>query len=488
MKSMKSIIKIFMIASAFWLVSCENLSDFNIDPNNSSTARPQEVLTSALGYTAFVMDAQYNDQAFLWGQYWTWGTGVSLGQDARYVQEPRNANQAWARSYSDALADIGFLKKTDNAAFNGIGKTLEVFIYQYLVDHFGDVPYSQAIQGAIEDGSVLAPQYDDDAAIYPQLVTALDDAISDLNAALGDQILATSVGAEDLIYGGDLNQWVKFANSLKLRVLMRMSDVNNVSAQVQELIANGTFIETSADIAEVPFTGVTGSENPMFAWEESGIGLFYKAATTVTDVQDELNDPRKFYVYKEAVNFPGEIRAGAQNEIALCFTCVDEDWSDPADVAYGAGVPTIFMSDWETWFLRAEAAVKFGTADDATAAFVNGIAANFAYIGAPDGAAYGASLNFGAQSSDIQINMIGVQKWLAMNGLQEAEGWIEARRFDTPENPIFTGASGIYQDPLQSALQPRQFPVRWVYPESEVTLNVNAPAQSTILTKVFWDR
>jgi len=475
-----------MITLAFWFVSCENLSDLNIDPNNSSSARPQEVLTSTLGYIAFIMDSQYNDAAFLWGQYWTWGAGVSLGDEARYIQIPSNTNQAWARSYSDALADIKFLKGVENTAFNGIGKVLEVFVYQYLVDHFGDVPYTDAIKGAIADGSVLAPTYDDDAAIYPQLLTSIDDALVDLRAAEADPVIV--VGTEDLVYSGDLASWIKFANSLKLRVLMRMSDVSDVAAQVRAVVAEGNFIETADEIAEVPFSGATGSENPMFAWEESGIGLFYKAATTVTDVQDALNDPRKFFTYIPAVAHPGEIRAADQNEIALIFTAEDKDWSDPSPVTYGAGVPTIFMSNWETWFLRAEAAVRFGTADDAATAFTNAIDANFTYLGAPDAASYTANLGFGAASDAEKINMIGVQKWLSMNGLQEAEGWIEARRFDTPENPIFYGPNGIFQTPIQSALGDRVFPVRWLYPESEQTLNSNAPPQSSITTKVFWDR
>ncbi len=470
-----------MITLTFWLVSCNNISEFNVDPNNSATARPQEVLTSALGYIAFIMDAQYNDNAFLWGQYWTWGTGVSLGDDARYIQLANAGNQAWARSYSDALADIKFLKEVDNRAYNGIAKTLEVFVYQYLVDHFGDVPYSQAVQGAIEDGSILAPAYDDDAAIYPQLVTALDDALVDLNAS------SAAVGTEDLIYSGDLNSWMKFANSLKLRVLLRMSDVNDVALQVNATVAAGEFIETADEIAEVPFTGASGSENPMYAWEESGIGLFYKAATTVTNVMDELNDPRKFYFYDEAVNFPGEIRAADQNQIALDFGAVSPDWSDPSAVTYGAGVPTIFMSNWETWFLRAEAAVKYGTSDDATTAFANAIAANFAYIGAPGADEFIAGLGFATASNQDKINILAVQKWISMTGLQEAEGWIEARRFDTPTNPVFSGPTGVYQTPLQSSLPDKVFPNRWLYPESEQTLNPKAPNQEAVTGKVFWD-
>ncbi|HXR79858.1 MAG TPA: SusD/RagB family nutrient-binding outer membrane lipoprotein [Saprospiraceae bacterium] len=479
---MKSIIKVCMITLTCWLVSCDNLSEINIDPNNPSSARPQEVLTSAEGYITFIMDSQFNDNAFLWGQYWTWGPGVSLGDVARYIQLPTEGNQAWARSYSDALADIKFLKKADNAGFRGMAKVLEVYVYQYLVDHFGDIPYTDAIKGAIEDGSILAPTYDDDATIYPKLVTTLDEAIVDLSSP------SQAIGTEDMIYAGDLSKWIKFANSLKLRVLMRMSDVNDVSAQVIETVATGQFIESGDEIAQVAFTGASGSENPMFAWEEASIGLFYKAASTVTAVQDESADPRKFALYKEAEAFPDSIVSAYQNEIALNFTAEDKDWSDPADIAYGAAVSTILMSDWETWFLRAEAAVKFGTADDAATSFDNAIVANFDFLGVADGATYAANLGFAGNSDQGKINTIGVQKWLSMNGLQEAEGWIEARRFDTPENPIFSGTNGIYQTPIQSALPDHVFPSRWLYPESEQTLNPNARPQASITDKVFWDR
>jgi hypothetical protein len=474
-----------MITLTFWLVSCNNISEFNVDPNNSATARPQEVLTSALGYIAFVMDAQYNDNAFLWGQFWTWGTGVSLGDDARYIQLANTGNQAWARSYSDALADLKFLRGVDHDGYNGVAKTLEVFVYQYLVDHFGDVPYSQAVKGAIEDGSILSPAYDDDAAIYPQLVTALDDALVDLRAAQGNTTI--SIGSEDLIYGGDLAKWIKFANSLKLRVLMRMSDVNDVAEQVKTLVAAGDFIETADEIAEVPFSGASGSENPMYAWEESGIGLFYKAASTVTDVMDKTFDPRKYYFYDEAVNFPGVIKSADQNQIALDFTAVDPDWSDPAAITYAAGVSTIFMSNWETWFLRSEAAIKFGTSDNATATFASAVGANFDYLGTPGVDDFLVGLGFAAGSDQEKINILAVQKWISMTGLQEAEGWIEARRFDTPTNPIFSGANGVFQTPLQSSLPDRVFPNRWLYPESEQTLNPNSPNQVAITDKVFWD-
>ncbi len=487
MKSnMKRIITFAMISMAFWLASCDNLSDLNIDPNNSSTARPKEVLTSATAYIAFIMDSQYNDNAYLWAQYLTWGTGVAVSNGARYVQLASYPNQAWARSYSDALADISFLKKSGHRGYKGMAKVLEAFVYQYLVDHFGDVPYSNAIKGAIEDGSVLAPSYDDDAVIYPQLVTTLTAAIADLEVALNDP--AVIIGSEDLIYNGDLQQWIRFANSLKLRILMRMSDVVQVGDQVKELVAEQNFLESGSDIAQVAFSGDAGSENPMYAWNEYGIPYFYKAASTLTDVMNEFNDPRAYLLFKEAVNFPGEIRPAGQNQLPADFTAVSEDYSDVADVQYGPGVATIFMSPWEVWFLRAEAAVKFGTVDDATVAFTNAVTSHFDYLGASGADVFIPALGFEAGSTHDKINLIAVQKWISMAGLQEAEGWIETRRFNTPENPIFTGTEGIFQTPLNSSLADRVFPSRWVYPETEQTLNTNAPAQVTVTDKVFWDR
>ena len=84
-------------------------------------------------------------------------------------------------------------------------------------------------------------------------LTSLDDALADLHAAQANTTI--SIGTEDLIYSGDLASWIKFANSLKLRVLMRMSDVNDVAEQVRATVAAGDFIETADEIAEVPFTG-----------------------------------------------------------------------------------------------------------------------------------------------------------------------------------------------------------------------------------------
>lgn len=144
------------------------------------------------------------------------------------------------------------------------------------------------------------------------------------------------------------------------------------------------------------------------------------------------------------------------------------------------------MSPWEVWFLRAEADARYGTSDDAETAFTTAIELNFDHMGVADAATYIASLDFGsAGTMDEQIDLIAVQKWISLNGTQEDEGWIETRRFDRPASRLFT--DGIFQTPPLSVLPSGTFPSIWLYPESERSLNPNAPAQRSITDAVFWD-
>jgi hypothetical protein len=148
--------------------------------------------------------------------------------------------------------------------------------------------------------------------------------------------------------------------------------------------------------------------------------------------------------------------------------------------------PVILMSPWEVWFLRAEAAARYGTTDNDATALTNAIQSNFTYMGVGDATAYINSLDYaGATSLDDELDIIGLQKWISMNGTQEDEGWIEARRFDRPASRMFT--NGIWQTPPLSVLPAGEFPSTWLYPATEKSFNPNAPAQRTITDKIFWD-
>ncbi|MBK9995164.1 MAG: SusD/RagB family nutrient-binding outer membrane lipoprotein [Saprospiraceae bacterium] len=163
-------------------------------------------------------------RAALWAQYWTWGPGVALGDNERYLSQPADFNNAWTRAYANALADLKFLEKSSDKTYNGISKIMQANLFQILVDHFGDIPFTEAIKGEIVDGANFAPKYDDDKAVYAALIPMINAGIADLKAG------STTVGSADLMFGGDVSKWIKFGNSLKLRILMRQSVTGDQAA------------------------------------------------------------------------------------------------------------------------------------------------------------------------------------------------------------------------------------------------------------------
>jgi len=484
---MKKNIKIILILLLTLNFSCEeSLEELNIDPNTFPTAGDAQILSSAVGFLGYIVESDLNySESFVWSQYYTWGIGVSIGNEERYVSLGGDFDGYWQRSYANSLADLNYInKKSESAAYKGISKVLIVYIYQGLVDHFGDVPFSEALSGAIEDGSNLAPNYDSATTIYPALVTMLDDALSELDLAEDDL-----VGDDDFIYSGDISKWIKFANSLKLRLLMRTSEVDAQASAVQSLIASGTFIETIDDMPFIPYSGVSGDQNPMFARSEAGSGMFYFASNGTLNVLNDLGDPRGEILYTKATTgtFAGQLRGIDQGTIDNePFTAPASDYSMASEYAYGEDKPAILMSPWEVWFLRAEAAARYGTADDEATAFETAIDLNFTYMGLTDSATYIATLGYSSSDPlNDKIDMIAVQKWISLNGTQEDEGWIEARRFDRPASRLFT--DGIWQTPILSVLPAGTFPSTWLYPDTEMSLNPNAPAQKDITDAIFWD-
>ncbi|MFY0713886.1 SusD/RagB family nutrient-binding outer membrane lipoprotein [Seonamhaeicola sp. NFXS20] len=484
---MKNNFKIIFILFLTLGFSCsDSLEEVNIDPNTFPSAGDAQVLSSSIGFLGYIVDTDLNySDSFLWSQYYTWGIGVSIGNAERFVQTATDHNGYWQRAYANSLADLDYIDKySSSSAYKGISKVLKAYIFQGLVDHFGDIPFTEALSGAIEDGSILSPSYDSaETVIYPALVTMLDEALAELDLASSED-----VGDDDFIYEGNITNWIKFANSLKLRVLMRTSEVSSQSSAIQSLISSGSFIETIDDIPAIPYSGASGDQNPMYARAEYGVGMFYFASNATLNVLQDLNDPRDevFYTLATSGDFEGNLRGIDQGTIDdEPFTADASEYSLSSTYAYGEANSVLLMSPWEVWFLRAEAAARYGTSDDETTAFENAVGLNFTYMGL-DGTSYITSLGYSSSDPlDDRLNTIGVQKWISLNGTQEDEGWIEARRFDRPGNRIFT--DGIWQTPPLSVLSAGEFPSSWLYPETERSLNPNAPAQRSITDNIFWD-
>lgn len=472
--------------------ACKDYLDVNVDPNQSTTSRIDLQLSSAQLQTAIGLDQRIYGTVNIWAQYWTGGPGVSIGEADQHKLSSTEGNEIF-RTLMRSSNNLNYIiKNSTNSNYLAIAKVLKAYNFQVLVDLFGDVPYSEALKGDISDGSILHPVYDDDQAIYQSLEAEVLDGIRLINAGA----LEDTPGADDLIYGGHMDQWLKFANTLLLKIYLRQGEAGRAEASTQFAASTDEdFIIANADNAMVQFTGEAGAINP--AWNaafSTALGVYYVATTTVIDYLVNTSDPRLTYFFEpDAAGqytglYPGDVEAQPLNKT---FAQPNGANSSTGGIIYNPSAPVILISAWEGNLLLAEAKARgwFGTDDGVN--YEDAVAASFEFLGVPDSlrdnylagpAAYDAGADL-----DTKLNAISLQKWISMNGLQPVEAWIEVRRFDTPSNHLFYGPGGLFHVPVKNALGGNTYPTILPYPENEQSLNQNFPGPHSLTDMVFWD-
>jgi hypothetical protein len=205
-----------------------------------------------------------------------------------------------------------------NLRYAGIAKILKAYTFSQLVDVFGDVPFSEA--NKLKEG-IPYPKFDDDATIYPQLLTLLDQGIADLNNTTAANVLKP--GTDDLIYGGSVDKWTRAANTIKLKLYTQMRKVKNVATEVNALISGGKLISTTAESFLIPYgpIGSTDDRNPGFedyysTQRSNHISpWFYEILKGVNPrILTNNPDPRmRYYIYNQ-VTATQPTREGNQTE------------------------------------------------------------------------------------------------------------------------------------------------------------------------------
>ncbi len=471
---MKKILILCLVTLGF--AACtSDITEINVDPKNPSEVGAGALLANAtIQLSDFLASPNVNINNFrLWSQQWAQTT---YNDESNYDLVTRDVNgNTWDRLYAAVIRDLRgvapiaaedqFLSEENKRNYTAVAEIMEVFTWTILVDIFGDVPYSQAF------GEDVTPAYDDDAAIYNDLAARLEKAISDLG---GD----TGLGGSDLIYGGDATQWAKMANSLKLRMAIRMADVDPAKAKTmaESAVAAGVF-ESSADDFELVYTTATPNTNPL--WEDlvqSGRSDFV-AANTLVDYMNGLEDPRRPYYFKDQVDgeWVGGVY-GANNAYNL--------HSHAGSLLLDPTFPGTNMGYTEVLFLLADAAARGfsvgGTVEEFYTMGVNNSILEWGgtqeeaddYLANPD-VAY-------ATAEGDWRQKIGFQKWLAMYN-QGLEAWTTWRIYNAPTLNI-AEASGS------------PTPLRYTYPVDEYTLNEEsvkaagtAIGGDDLMTPIFWD-
>ena len=150
--------------------SCQKYLDVNVDPNNPLTAEEKLLLPAAELAVGIGLGDRYNNITNIWAQYWVGGPGVSQTPFDRHELTGLNLDRPWSYFYSSAGKDLATLIKSPKPVYRGIAKILMAYNLQLLVDLHGDIPFSEAFLGAIEDGNNTSPKFDKQTDVYDAII------------------------------------------------------------------------------------------------------------------------------------------------------------------------------------------------------------------------------------------------------------------------------------------------------------------------------
>lgn len=483
---------IYALGLLILTVSCDDnaLTELNVDEKNPSEVPASSLFTSAeKTLTDQMVNSNVNRNIFrLVNQQWT---ETTYTDESNYNWTTRKiSDNHWNALYAGPLADLNTAKitveKTEilpsdpEFAVKTVTKKnqlilidiLTVYTYQILVDTFGDIPYSEALKGS---GDYL-PKYDKAVDIYKDLIARLNNDIAtiDTNGA--------AFGAADAIYNDDLQAWVKFAQSIKVKL-----GINLKASGLESTIANNAILTGAAgaftsneDSAKLPYMENLPNTNPIYVdLVFSGRHDFVPAKPFV-DAIVAKNDPRVTAYFDDNITpYKGGV-IGVKNSYSR-FTHV----SDPIQEANFSGT---LLDYAEIEFLLAEA-IERGVLVGGTAEshYINAITASMKDWGVSST----AITTYLAQPEVAYSNptktwqqKIGEQAWYAMFN-RGFEGWTFTRRLNFPV---------LVAPPTADPSAEGQVPSRMTYPIREQTLNAtNYQAASTAIggdklkTKLFWD-
>lgn len=421
-------------------------------------------------------------------QYWT---ETTYNDEATYNLANRTIpDNVWNAYYQGALGNLNEAKRliSADAVLDAGTKAnqlacvdvLAVHAWHNLVDTFGNVPYSQAL-----DINNKTPTYESAATVYTDLLKRLDADIAALKANSG----AGTLGSADLIYGGNVSSWIRYASSLKLRLAMTTYDVDPGRAATLVQQAAPDVFQSNSQAAQLAFQSTNPNTNPLYEdLVQSGRYDFVGTNVFIDNQLLPTSDPR-LPIYFQPVDGTSSTYAGAPYGPSTNYSL----WSNPGVVLRNPTLPAMFMSYYEVQFLLAEAAARgINVGSSAATLYNNAVTASITYwentagVGNPsvDAAAYLAqpSVAYATAAGDFK-QKIGTQKWIALYN-QPSQAWTEWRRLDYPK-----------LQPPAVTYQNSAIPLRYFYPNSEQNLNeanrkdaATAIGGDVVSTKIFWDK
>lgn len=455
---MKKYITICAVALLSVFSCTDDFEEINTNPNQPEEVGSDLLLStviSTLGTTA--VDASGWDRGNLVAQL---TAKINFTEFDRYGWGSEST--LWNTYYGilpeiDIILENSLQEGSENTSYQGIALTLRAYTFANLTDNYGDIPYTEALKGI--EGN-FTPAYDTQETVY-QLI------LDDLRAAETQLALGEAIFGGDVLFDGDIEKWRKFANSLRLRYLMRASNQINVSAEMQTILDSGLFIATNDDNAAMVYPASTTIDSWPISTGRIGGFDEHRMSETSEAVLKGFGDGRLEAWFQPTDNpeddpdlFVG-MTNGLSEDAASNFNGGASNVSRLNQAFFFESpnsVKAAMMQTAEVHFIFAEAVQRGLITGDAETFYNEGIRLSMEYWNVDqDMDAYLAQPGV---AYDGELETIITQKWLA-SFLVGLEAWYDFRRTGFP-SVITPGPDNTNGD---------RVPVRFLYPDSEQTLN-----------------
>lgn len=504
----KIILSACICLSMLFTTGCSDWLDVNHDPNVLEEIPSGKILLPAaeLNIGNSLMGWDLGFAGGFWSEYWTQKyTGSQFKSLCEY--DETSFNYAYMNFTSGALTDLKKIKELSTAetdkGYYFIAEALSIYTWQLITDIWGDIPYSEALKGS---EGIVSPKFDKGQDIYADLLNRID-------ALLGTDLSGAQIDSNyDFIYAGDLNKWKAFANTLKLKLMLRQSETDGYNnAAVVTFIESNELLTSTAKVSGSTWSdGQEGKRHPMREFQASGANYFSTNVVGCKNFVDYLNnnnDPRLdklFTIADSKVGYRGAFFGDFDSKEKSDGSTRD-DQVNYCTARIDADLDLVYMSDWETYFYVAEVYARANDYDKARTAYENGVKASLAQhdIAASDIIeADGYAEWQTPANAEAAIKQIGMQKWVANANYQHIESFLERNRIKYPalyDTDIKSNRTGAYSDlkipgNLTVAVNGRAklnntLPASPIYPDEIMARNENSPAQKANLgVKVWWNQ
>jgi hypothetical protein len=509
------------------IVGCKKGTfDINkVSPNTPSSVPAKYSLSAALTATASYVQGGNSDVLNNWMGYWTQSGGYTPSTTyVLYQLTSSNYTGNFDNAYLN-MSNYALIIKTagsdvNQANYKAIAMIMESFIYQRLVDLYNKVPYS----AALSVNAQFSYKYDDGQAIYNSISAKIDSAVALINAGASNSNIVYPYNYDVMFGRGyttsaqgkvEMANWVRFAKTLKLKLLMRQTQNGLGSAAVKTALSGyteGDFLTSDAIVNPGYSNAADNQLNPFYAdviaSSTNGDGAltgYWRANDYGVKFYQNNNDPRLGYFYVpvagkdeaektargyatpelDPTKFKGrQYGSNAGNESNSVISAILGVGFTSAGGQKGPTAGAVILPLTESLFLVAEAQLRGYIAGSATATYAKAVQASFDYLGAGSSTAYIGQANnlTNFANSPDQLTTLITQKWAAMNSLDPLESYSDWRRLGIPKNlpvSIYPGNTATH------------IPYRLPYPVSETSYNsANVPAGGTgadaLTSKIFW--